>query len=884
MDAPSTWQIPPVDLGLAARLAARLGVSRVTAEVLARRGFAGEAAARAFLHPDFLFHSPYLLPGIAEAKAAVDRALKRGELIAVHGDYDADGITATFLLTEVLRELGANVVWRVPNRFSDGYGVSARAVEALAEQGARLLVTVDCGVTAVAEVARAQELGMEVVVTDHHEPKGELPGCVVADPRLGGYPFPHLAGVGVVLKLAHALLEERRGDRVELPLALRPYTDVVALGTVADVVPLLDENRLLVKMGLGRLQSAPRPGLAALLEVSGTAPADVAAATLGFRLGPRLNAAGRLEDAAIAIELLAAADRTTALPLALKLNELNIARQDIEAAMVAEATGMVSDPPPAGLVLSSPDWHEGVVGIVASRVVERVNRPAILLSEKGDEASGSGRSIPGFDLLAAVAACSGPLHSFGGHRAACGLRLPRKAVPAFREAFAAYAAEHLRPADLVRRQPVDAVACGDELTLALADELELFGPHGLDNPRVTLLVHGAEINSPRLTRNGKHMQASVCADGASCSAIRFNVDGLNGLEQGARFDIPLVLAKNAYNGVVSGQVEVKGLYRIDPEPDHDVCGTACAAECPELVHGDAFWRLIDELDLAPLLGAAPAGEMSDSPAAGASAAFAGSAGSVGAAAPAAPAGADDGAAAAGGVPRPRPAAAAPCCRRSPRWWPRASGSWCSSPTSAAVGRCWRAICRSRRSSSRPCTSTAPARRGACGRRRRPMGRASSWRRRSPPRCTQSWCAVLGRSPSSTHRSGRRRSTPCAPPPMPALVSISFGERVKYTLPARSRRPTTTSTPPRGVSTGSSPAPRGGLSTTSWHAGSWAKAAFSPRCRPSWPRGARSSRPVWRSRGEARTYSRPSRARPTSRAHRRFAYGTENPQDGTCSAA
>ena len=654
MDAPSTWQIPPVDLGLAARLAARLGVSRVTAEVLARRGFAGEAAARAFLHPDFLFHSPYLLPGIAEAKAAVDRALKRGELIAVHGDYDADGITATFLLTEVLRELGANVVWRVPNRFSDGYGVSARAVEALAEQGARLLVTVDCGVTAVAEVARAQELGMEVVVTDHHEPKGELPGCVVADPRLGGYPFPHLAGVGVVLKLAHALLEERRGDRVELPLALRPYTDVVALGTVADVVPLLDENRLLVKMGLGRLQSAPRPGLAALLEVSGTAPADVAAATLGFRLGPRLNAAGRLEDAAIAIELLAAADRTTALPLALKLNELNIARQDIEAAMVAEATGMVSDPPPAGLVLSSPDWHEGVVGIVASRVVERVNRPAILLSEKGDEASGSGRSIPGFDLLAAVAACSGPLHSFGGHRAACGLRLPRKAVPAFRKAFAAYAAEHLRPADLVRRQPVDAVACGDELTLALADELELFGPHGLGNPRVTLLVHGAEINSPRLTRNGKHMQASVCADGASCSAIRFNVDGLNGLEQGARFDIPLVLAKNAYNGVVSGQVEVKGLYRIDPEPDHDVCGTACAAECPELVHGDAFWRLIDELDLAPLLGAAPAGEMSDSPAAGASAAFAGSAGSVGAAAPAAPAGADDGATAAVEDRRGRP--------------------------------------------------------------------------------------------------------------------------------------------------------------------------------------------------------------------------------------
>ncbi len=597
----------PVDLRLAQRLSAELGVSRITGEILARRGFGDAAAARAFLHPDFKLHSPYLLPGVAEAAARIDRALKRGETIAVHGDYDADGVTATFLLTEVLRSLGGEVVWHLPNRFSEGYGLSARAVEALAEQGARLLVTVDCGVTAVAEVARARELGLDVVVTDHHEPKEELPDCVVVDPRLGGYPCPHLAGVGVALKLAHALLQQRGPDRVELPLSLRPYVDLVAVGTVADVVPLVDENRALVMMGLGRLRSAPRPGLAALLEVSGVAPADVESSTLGYRLGPRLNAAGRLDDASLAMELLGATDRQTALPLALKLNELNAARQDIEAAMAVEALAMVPDPPPPALVLSSPDWHEGVVGIVASRLVEQVNRPAILLSESDGEAAGSGRSIPGFDLLAAVTACSAPLLSFGGHRAACGLRLRRDDLPAFREAFTAYAGDHLAETDLARRTRIDAVACGDELTLAVADELELFAPHGLGNPQITLLLHAAEVHARGTTRNGRHLQSSVRCDQASCSAIHFDFADNGGQPvPEARYDIPLLLRKNAYGGMVSAQVQVKGLFRLDDEA-HDLCPTACDLGCPERVSGDGFWRLLDELAADEATPFAPGG-------------------------------------------------------------------------------------------------------------------------------------------------------------------------------------------------------------------------------------------------------------------------------------
>ena len=302
-----TWQIEPVDLRAAAVLADELQIGRLAAEVLARRGLTDPAAAHAFLHPDYLVHSPYLLDGMAEARKRIDQALGGGETIAVYGDYDADGITATFLLSEFLRtQMGADVVWRLPNRLTEGYGIAAEALDELAAAGVGLVVTVDCGVGAHTEVEHAQELGLDVIVTDHHEPIGRVPDCIVVDPKLGRYPFPHLAGVGVALKLAHALLEDRRDDRVELPLALRPFLDVVAVGTIADVVPLLDENRSLAAMGIGRLRSAPRPGLAALLEVSETRPDDVDAATVGFRLAPRLNAAGRLEDASQAVELLGA--------------------------------------------------------------------------------------------------------------------------------------------------------------------------------------------------------------------------------------------------------------------------------------------------------------------------------------------------------------------------------------------------------------------------------------------------------------------------------------------------------------------------------------------------------------------------------------------------
>jgi single-stranded-DNA-specific exonuclease len=583
-----SWSIEPVPYADVRRLAEELDVSEVMAQVLVRRGFSDAAAAQAFLHPDYRVHNPYLMAGMADARRRLDKALQRGEPIAVHGDYDADGITATFLLVSILEQLGADVRWHLPNRFSEGYGVSAAAVEELAAGGVKLLVTVDCGINARTEVARARELGLDVIVTDHHEMEGPPPDCVVVTPKLPGYPCPQLAGVGVAFKLAHALLEEPLEARVEVPLALRPLSDVVAIGTIADIVPLVDENRVLVGIGLGRLRSSPRPGLAALMEVAGVKPDGVNAGTVGFRLAPRINAAGRLEDASLALELLGCADRETALPMALRLNELNQERQTIEAGILAAAAEMVGDPLPPALVLSSPAWHEGVVGIVASRIVERFNRPAILLSEGDEEAKGSGRSIPGFDLLGAVERSAEHLIAFGGHRAACGLRLRREHIPAFREAFLAQAAAALGEADLVRTQPVDAIVGGRDLTLGLADELELLAPHGFGNRKVTLLLHGAEVVGPRLTRDHRHAQYRVRCDGATCQAIHFNFAKLQELTEPGRFDVSLGLSKNEYNGAVSAQAEVRGLQRL-AAPERDLCRAACDLSCADRLTGGELW-------------------------------------------------------------------------------------------------------------------------------------------------------------------------------------------------------------------------------------------------------------------------------------------------------
>ena len=422
---------------------------------------------------------------------AVERlraAVERGERICVHGDYDVDGICSTALAVLTLREIGADVGWHLPSRFEEGYGVSAATIARLAEEGVKLILTVDCGITAVAEVEEARRLGVDMIVTDHHRPGDTLPDCPIVATRPSDYPFPDLCGTGVVVKLAQALLG------ADHP-AIARHQDLVALATIADVVPLVDENRALASTGLRALSRTQKPGLRALMRVAGVDPATVDATAVGFRLAPRLNAAGRLGRPDVGLHLVLTQDDREADLLANELETLNRDRQAVEERILREAVAVVNEWPAEkrsrrAYVVWGEGWHEGVIGIVASRLVERFGRPVVLIAGEGDSWKGSGRSVPSFDLHAGLAACSDHLERFGGHRAAAGLTIRGDELEPFAAAFAAYADGELLDEDLAPVTRIDAIVPASALTLELARELEQLSPFGLGNPDVTLLVAG----------------------------------------------------------------------------------------------------------------------------------------------------------------------------------------------------------------------------------------------------------------------------------------------------------------------------------------------------------------------------------------------------------
>ena len=541
-------------------LAGALGLSETTASVLVRRGYADPAEAQAFLDAAVPEHDPFRLGDMEAACAAIRAAIADGKPICVHGDYDVDGICATALAVSVLRELGAEVSWHLPSRFEEGYGLSGETLTRLAGGETGLVLTVDCGITAVEEVAHAKKLGLEVVITDHHRPGDQLPDCPVVATRPSEYPFPELCGTGVVYKLAQALGAEGLDRRL----------DLVALATVADVVPLLDENRGLVAAGLKRLAVTSNPGLRALMTAARVDPATVDAGAIGFRLAPRINAAGRLGHPGTALELLLTDDRKEADRLAGELETLNRDRQAVEDRILREALAQVAEWPEAkqrcrGYVLAGEDWHRGVIGIVASRLVERFHRPVVLIAGGEEEWTGSGRSIPAFDLHGALGACASLLGRWGGHRAAAGLSIRPENVEAFAEAFAARAAADLSEDDLAPVVHVDAVVRGTELTLDLCAELERLAPFGLGNPGVTLLAVGCELSELGAVGEGKHLKLAVRADGARSGAIAFGHGSqLDRYRRPVRYDVAFKLAANHWNGTVSPQLVVK---RIFDTPD-----------------------------------------------------------------------------------------------------------------------------------------------------------------------------------------------------------------------------------------------------------------------------------------------------------------------------
>jgi single-stranded-DNA-specific exonuclease len=590
------WTIRPCPHRQASALAKELGLSEITASVLVRRGYGDPEVARAFLAGEQPLHDPFLLGDMGEAVERIRAAIRSGRRICVHGDYDVDGICATVLAVLVLRELGAAVEWHLPSRFDEGYGVSGQTLERLAEEGCGLVLTVDCGITAVEEVRRARQLGLDVIVTDHHRPGAELPDCPIVATRPSDYPFQELCGTGVVYKLGQALL----GAESEV---LRRHLDLVALATIADVVPLVGENRSLAIAGLRTLARTQKLGLRALMKAAHVDPAAVDAGKVGFRLAPRINAAGRLGDPRAALELLLTEDASEARVLADRLEELNRDRQAVEDKILRAAIAQVEEWPEAkrrrsAYVVWGEDWHEGVIGIVASRLVERYHRPVVLIAGTEGLWKGSGRSIPSFDLHGGLSACSSFLGRFGGHRAAAGLSIAPDRVEPFAEAFAAQAEGLLGPEDLLPATIVDAVLPrGAKLTLELCEELRALAPFGLANPDVTLLAPGCELGDLATVGDGKHLRFRVHRDGRDAGgAIAFGQGTrLDRYRREGRYDVAFRLQENHWNGTVSPQLLVRRVFEADDRFDEVYTWLRAQWEAqPRDAHAQ---RIFDELEL-----------------------------------------------------------------------------------------------------------------------------------------------------------------------------------------------------------------------------------------------------------------------------------------------
>ncbi len=558
--ASGTWQLEPCSHARVRLLADALALDEVTASVLVRRGYNEADDARRFLEGALPGHDPFALGDMREAVAVISAAVEAGKRICVHGDYDADGICATALAVLLLRELKADVAWHLPSRFEEGYGLNADTLTRLADEGFDLVLTVDCGITAIAEVEHARSLGLGVVVTDHHRPADGFPACPVVAPLKGDYPFAGLCGTGVVWKLAQALLG------VDHPF-LERHLDVVALATVADVVPLVDENRALALLGLRRLAQTQKPGLRALMRVGHVDPASIDESSIGFRLAPRINASGRLCRPEAALALLLTEDEREAFKLAEELEALNRERQAVEERILREAIAEVESWPEArrrrrGYVVAGEGWHEGVIGIVASRLVERYNRPVVMIAGTDGDWKGSGRSVAAFDLHAGLAACAAQLERFGGHRAAAGLTIAGDRVESFAAAFAAHADQVLTEEDLRPVTRVDAIVPGRKLNLDLCAELARLAPFGLGNPGVLLLVDGCELAELSTVGEGKHLRFRVRQRGRdSGSAIAFGMGGqLDRLSSEGRYDVAFRLQENRWNGVSSPQLVVRRVF------------------------------------------------------------------------------------------------------------------------------------------------------------------------------------------------------------------------------------------------------------------------------------------------------------------------------------
>jgi single-stranded-DNA-specific exonuclease len=554
------WLVSKTNPEFLNHLSSTVKISPVLAQVLVNRGMKDALSIRDFLYPSLNnIHDPFLMPDMRKAVDRIRAAIDRKERVFIHGDYDADGVTSTALLVSAFRRLGLQTNYHIPHRLTEGYGLNLSGIEKAGEWNADLIITVDCGISSASAIAAAREKGIDVIVTDHHEPPEVLPDAIaVVDAHRADsqYPFKYLAGVGVAFKLIQAIVQDTRNKDIDLEELL----DLVALGTIADSVPLVEENRILVTYGLKRINdNLSGTGIEALKEVSGVNGSSPAK-SLSFSLIPRINAAGRLDDGGVVVELFLTENEGKAKEIAAHLRDQNRKRQQIESEVLKEALEMINpDDPGSAIVLSSPEWHPGVIGIVASRLVDRFYRPVFLFSEKESTAKGSARGIPQFHLYRAIDECGDLLTGYGGHRQAAGLSLDMNNMSAFRERMNQIAEKKLSAEDMVPVLEIDAAVKLSDISFNLIHELSVLEPYGESNRQPLLGAKDIEVVSHKIVGNN-HLKMKVRQENASADTIGFSMgDQLELLEAPSSLDIAFVPSINEWNGGKYLQLQLKAI-------------------------------------------------------------------------------------------------------------------------------------------------------------------------------------------------------------------------------------------------------------------------------------------------------------------------------------
>jgi len=555
------WEISPADRVAVTRLGREVGVSELLARLLVLRGLEEPEAAERFLHPSLEhLHDPYRMADMPAAVARLRQAIEQKERVLIYGDYDVDGTMAVVVLLTALRSLGASVDAYIPHRLTDGYGMRVPVIEQAHAGGYRVVLSVDTGIREHDVLERARELGLDCIVTDHHLPKDHLPpACAILNPRRPdcAYPEKNLSGVGVAFKLAQALLAERLTER-----QLESYLKIVCLGTIADVVPLVGENRVIARFGLAGLRDPAQPGLAALIAVASLAGRKVTTGDVGFRLAPRLNAAGRMEDARDVIELFMTSDPARARALADRLDGLNRERQRVEEQILAAIEEEMDRRPEKAerytLVFSGEGWHRGVIGIVAQRVVDRYRRAALVIGVENDAGVGSGRSIRGFHLLEALTQAGDLFDRYGGHAQAAGFAMAAGRIPELEARFEQHARAVLAPEDLEPALRIDAEAGLGELDWELYEELSQLEPFGFGNPTPVWAARGVRVLAPPRVLKEKHLRLRVTQGASAFDALGWGMaDRSLELRAGDNLDLAFTLDENCYQGERTLQLVVK---------------------------------------------------------------------------------------------------------------------------------------------------------------------------------------------------------------------------------------------------------------------------------------------------------------------------------------